>query len=315
MDHLLCEVPSGYLPSKDINLCIHGMPGQFDSVDNIEDGLAGLVNNGARERYLVCNRTVALECYDHIGLMGQNKRFIPTSHEVKVILRHLEKTKVLLGTNAHCQAVEVHFDDLKISIPAMKLKLQLSQAINQAMIQNGEEGKYYVITHRYVPTPLAVGTQCVLLNDVFTGSRPTMVITYMKTQDRYNGSNKLNPNLIAFPNLEFFGIKINKAFVQPPVYNSREAYLNLRRILNRCYDEMPFSHSDYRTSYSIIVTDLSPNKDSYNQVLPNSTGGVVSLEMRLKQSLTAQHQIINISEFCNQLSVGYQTLARLKYDF
>ncbi|CAB3995257.1 Hypothetical predicted protein [Paramuricea clavata] len=193
LDHLLREVPSGYLPAKDITLCVHDTPGQFDSIAHLQDGADGWLNLGARERYLACSRTTALECYDHIDLMGLNKRYVPSSYELKVVL---QKQKFCLGHNV-----------------------------------SENTGSLQWRTHPH-------------------------------------------PNLIAIPVLEFFGIKINKAFVQPLVHNSREAYLNLQRILNRRYDEMPFSHTDYRTSHGIIVTDLLPNKDSYNQVLSNSTSGV-----------------------------------------
>jgi hypothetical protein len=119
-----------------------------------------------------------------------------------------------------------------------------------------------------------------------------------------------------FPtDLEFFGLKINDALVSPTIANSREAYLNLRRILNRRYEEMPFSYEEYLTDYGMIVTDLTENKDSYNRVLPNTTSGVVGLEMRFSQDVVANSQLINIAEFRNQLSVGYQSEARQKYTF
>ncbi|CAB3988045.1 Hypothetical predicted protein [Paramuricea clavata] len=265
IDHLLREVPSGYLPEKEVNLAIHDTPGHFDSIIHFNDATEDtLVNKGANERYQACNQATALKCYDRIDLMCQSKRFIPTSHKIKIILRRADKTKILFGNAGHCGVANVHFDDFKITIP---------------------------------------------------GARPTRVITYMKLQTRYNGAHNLNPNLIAFPDLQFYGLKINEAFVQPLVQNSREAYHNFRTILNRHYDEMPFSHKDYQSSYGIIVTDLSENKDSFNQVLPNSTSGVISLEMRFNQPLAHQYQLINIAEFRNQLSVGYQNQAHTKYDF
>lgn len=125
----------------------------------------------------------------------------------------------------------------------------------------------------------------------------------------------MNPNRIIFPHLEFFGIKINDAFVESTIENSQEAYINLRRILNRSHDEMPFSYDDFLTDYGVIVTDLSENKDSYNQILPNTTSGIVSVEMRLSEDLADNSQLIIIGEFRNMLSVAYQTQARLKYDF
>jgi hypothetical protein len=78
---------------------------------------------------------------------------------------------------------------------------------------------------------------------------------------------------------------------------------------------MPFSYDDYVTSYGMIVSDLTPNKDSYNQMLPNSTSGIVSIDMTFTQATGAPQQLICIGEFRNQLSMGYQTQARNKYDF
>jgi hypothetical protein len=314
--HLMDEVPSGYRQSESISCCIHDTPGHFDSITNIEDGAAGCLNWGARKRYLACNQATALECYDSIDLTGDKKRYVVSSFELKIRLTCLEQVKMLLGNAGHCAAARVHMADLRLIIPAMKPQLQLTQAINQAMIQRGEECKYYIRTYRYVPHTVGAGTQRIILSDMFTGSRPTRVITYLRTQTRYNGAYTLNPNSMIFPpHLEFFGLKINDALVSPTIANGREAYLNLRQVLNRRYDEMPFSFEDYLTDYGMIVTDLTENKDSYNRVLPNTTSGVVGLEMRFTQALAVNSQLINIAEFRNQLSVGYQSEARQKYTF
>ena len=314
--HLLDEVPTGYQQGESINLCIHDTPGAFDNVDNMLDGADGISNYGIRKRYLACNQGTALECYDSIDLTGDKRRYVVSSFELKIRLTRLEKIKMLMGEPAHCNVAHVHIEDLRMIIPAMKPRLQLTQAINQAMIQNGEECKYYIRTYRYVPHTVAAGTQRIILSDIFTGSRPTRVITYLRTQLRYNGAYNLNPNRMIFPpNLEFFGLKINDALVSPTIANAREAYINLRQILNRRYEEMPFYFNNYVTDYGMIVTDLTENKDSYNRVLPNTTSGVVGLEMRFTQPLAADSQLINIAEFRNQLSVGYQTEARQKYTF
>ena len=314
--HLLDEVPTGYQQGESSNLCIHDTPGAFDSIANMIDGAAGLENYGIHKRYAACNQGTSLECYDSIDLTGDKRRYVVSSFELKIRLTRLEKVKMLMGDPAHCRAAFVHITDLRMKIPAMKPRLQLTQAINQAMIQNGEECKYYIRTYRYVPHTVAAGTQRIILSDIFTGSRPTRVITYMRTQARYNGAHDLNPNRMIFPpNLEFFGLKINDALVSPTIANAREAYINLRQILNRRYEEMPFYFNNYITDYGMIVTDLTENKDSYNRVLPNTTSGVVGLEMRFTQPLAADSQLINIAEFRNQLSVGYQTEARQKYTF
>ena len=120
---------------------------------------------------------------------------------------------------------------------------------------------------------MANGTRRVLLNDLFTGGRQTRMITYVKTQARYNGAHNLNPNRIDFPNIDSFSVKINEAIIPPVIHNSQEAYWNLRQVLDRRNSEMPFTYDEYIQGYGIIVTDLSTNKDAYNQDLPNSASG------------------------------------------
>ena len=316
LDHIMREVPTGYNPERTITGCIHNTPGSSDSIVQLTDAThANNVNKGATTRYGLCNTDVPMLCYDYVNITVDNKRYIPSSFEIKIRLRRVDKVKSLFGNVAHCTAANIHYNDLEIHIPAYKPKAQLMGAINQAMIQNAEEAKYYVRSHRYVPIPVLAGTRKIVKNDIFTGARPTRTYTYIRTQARYNGAHTLNPNRIIFPHLEFFGIKINDAFVESTIENSQESYINLRRILNRSHDEMPFSYDDFLTDYGVIVTDLSENKDSYNQILPNTTSGIVSVEMRLSEDLANNSQLIIIGEFRNMLSVAYQTQARLKYDF
>ena len=315
LDHLTREVPTGYTPEENITGCIHNTPQVSDSRAHLLAVHAGQVNKGAVKRYALCNQDTTLDCYDSINIMGDNKRYVLSSFEIKIRLTRLEKVKTLFGTDAHCALVKIRYNDIEITIPAYKPKMQLMTAINTAMIQKGEEVKYYVRHHRYVPIPVLAGTRKIIKNDIFTGARPTRVYVYMRTQLRYNGGYQLNPNRMIFPHLEFIGIKINEAFVEPTIENSREAYINLRRVLNRRHDEMPFSFDDYEADYGFIAFDMSENKDSYNQVLPNSTSGVCSIEMRLNRDLGDNSQLIIIGEFRNQLSCAYQTEARLKFAY
>jgi hypothetical protein len=315
LDHLTREVPTGYTPEENITGCIHNTPQVSDSRAHLLAVHADQVNKGAVKRYALCNQDTTLDCYDSINIMGDNKRYVLSSFEIKIRLTRLEKVKTLFGTDAHCALAKIRYNDIEITIPAYKPKMQLMTAINTAMIQKGEEVKYYVRHHRYVPIPVLAGTRKIIKNDIFTGARPTRVYVYMRTQTRYNGGYELNPNRMIFPHLEFIGIKINEAFVEPTIENSREAYINLRRVLNRSHDEMPFNFSDYETDYGFIAFDMSENKDSYNQVLPNSTSGVCSIEMRLNQNLANNSQLIIIGEFRNQLSCAYQTEARLKFAY
>ena len=185
LDHLTREVKTMYIPEEKITGCIHNTPGQSDSIVALDDGGAGIVNNGARARYVLCNTDQSLECYDTINLMGDNKRYVLSSFEFKVRLARLEKNKTLFGNAGHCGAAKIRYHDLKLIIPAYKPKAQLMVAINTAMIQKGEEARYYVRHHRYVPFPILAGTRKIIKNDIFNGARPTRVYVYIRTQTRY----------------------------------------------------------------------------------------------------------------------------------
>jgi hypothetical protein len=316
LDHLTREVKTMYEPEEKITGCIHNTPGHSDSSARLmAQDHVGHVNKGAGKRYQLCHEDTSLECYDTINIMGDNKRYVLSSFEFKVRLARLEKNKTLSGDAGHCAVVKIRYHDLKLIIPAYKPKAQLMGAINTAMIQKGEEARYYVRHHRYVPFPILAGTRKIIKNDIFNGARPTRVYVYIRTQARYNGAHTLNPNRMIFPNIEFLGIKINEAFVEPTIENSREAYINLRRVLNRSHDEMPFNYDDYLTDYGFIALDLTENKDSFNQLMPNTTSGVCSIEIRLSVDLVANSQLIIVGEFRNQLSCAYQTEARLKFAF
>ena len=65
LNHLLTAVPSGYKDEEDITLMIHDTPGHFNSVVHVLDGTAGLVNAGARKRYVACSEDTELICLDH----------------------------------------------------------------------------------------------------------------------------------------------------------------------------------------------------------------------------------------------------------
>ena len=207
LDHLTREVQTMYKPEEKITGCIHNTPGVSDSIVQLTDpDNAGHVNKGAGKRYALCHEDTSLECYDTINVMGDNKRYVLSSFEFKVRLARLEKNKTLFGNAVHCAAAKIRYHDLKIIIPAYKPKAQLMGAINTAMIQKGEEARYYVRHHRYVPYPLLAGTRKIIKNDIFNGARPSRVYAYIRTQARYNGAHTLNPNRMIFPNLEFFGV-------------------------------------------------------------------------------------------------------------
>jgi hypothetical protein len=175
LDHLTREVPTGYRPEEQITGSIHNTRTYSDSRAHLIAANAGQLNKGAAKRYQLCNQGTQFDCYDSINIMGDNKRYVLSSFELKIRLTRLEKSKTLFGTDAHCVLAKIRYHDLEITIPAYKPKMQLMTAINTAMIQKGEEAKYYVRHHRYVPIPVLAGTRKIIKNDIFTGARPTIV--------------------------------------------------------------------------------------------------------------------------------------------
>jgi hypothetical protein len=311
---LMTTVPSDFKDGKDINLMIRDTPGEFDTIVNLHDGGAGCDNLGARARYLKLCRALEFECIEDIDLLGHNKRYVPTSFDVKVVLMRLEKNKMLLGTAAQCALVDLRYTDFELQIPILKPNAQLSAAINELMIQKGEECRFYRITHRYVAFPIAVGQRHIQHKDIFNGARPGRLITKVVGQDRYNGAHTLNPFSIPFPEITRFAVSINEAEIPPVYHSSKESYVNLRQILDRRHSEMPFTYAQYVSDYGIIVTDLSPNRDGFSQVLPNATSGNVGIKLDFTADTQVAQQLICVGEFRNQLSVGYGTQARLKDD-
>ncbi|CAB3982218.1 Hypothetical predicted protein [Paramuricea clavata] len=251
----LTTVPSEYSDDKDINLMIHDTPGRMDVITNLHHNTnaTGNTNIGARQRYIKINGATVHQCIDKLDLLGRVKRYVPTSFDIKVVLTRLEKTKVLYGTAADCAPVDLRMANLKLTMPILKPNAQLSAAINDLMIQKGEECRYYKITHRYVAIPVPQNSRHIQHKDIFN----------------------------AFPDITRFAVSINEAEIPPVITNSAEAYINLRQSLDRRHSEMPCTYAEYVSDYGMIVTDLSPNRDGFSQVLPNSTSGNLSIKLIL----------------------------------
>jgi hypothetical protein len=296
INYLFTEVPTGFWDKRGVCLGYRDTGGNFDDSTGFHNGTA-VVNTGGRLRARPFIASEEVFCMDHLDILGHNKRLVPTSYDMKIVLHRLEKTKYLFGVDGHCTAAKMLIKNLKLTIPIMKPTAQLSEAINELMIQKAEECKYYTTTYHIVAKPLAVGAQYVQFSEIFNGARPTRFICYQKSQDRYNGGHELNTNRLIFPTINHFQVKINEANIPPLITNSREAYTNLVRVLNHRNSEMPFQYEHYETDYGLIAVDLSTNKDSYNQMLPNSTAGVVSVDIKYTQALGAAQQLIFVGDF------------------
>ena len=156
--HLMTSVPSIYKDEEDITFMIPDTPGHFSNVVGMLDG-NNVVNKGMKKRYDACSQDTVLTCMDRIDLLGYNKRYVPTSFDIKVVLTRLEKTKMLLGTAAHCATHHLRYTDLELSVPMLKPNAQLSAAINELMIQKNEEARFYRTSYRYVAKPIPINSR------------------------------------------------------------------------------------------------------------------------------------------------------------
>ncbi|CAB4016008.1 Hypothetical predicted protein [Paramuricea clavata] len=136
---LLTTEPSDWADDTDITLGTCDTPGQFDTIANSHDGAAGNVNVRARARYVLLSQALEFQCIDNIDLLGHNKRYVPASFDMKVVLTRLEKTKMLLGTATTAATIDLCYNDFELKVPILKPTVQLSAAINELMIQKVEE--------------------------------------------------------------------------------------------------------------------------------------------------------------------------------
>ena len=151
---------------------IRDTPGNFNNIAAIvDDDNDNVVNLGMKTRRNLCMHNQSLECMDRLDLLGYNKRYIPTSIDFKVVLTRLEKTKMLLGDATHCAAANIHLDDFELRAPIMKPNAQLTVAINELMIQKGDECRFYRMTYRYVAFPIPVCARNITHRNIFNSIR------------------------------------------------------------------------------------------------------------------------------------------------
>ena len=106
---------------------------------------------------------------------------------------------------------------------------------------------------------------------------------------------------------------VNSALVGEPITNQKQAYAELRKVLNRNYAEMPISYEQFIGGYAIIAFDLTTNEDTHLAVLPSRSSGVVNFTIDFSVD-TDPGTLICVGEFRNEIKVGVKKPARLLYD-
>lgn len=262
-----------------------------DSIAGIGNG-TDCVNGGARvKQQLTTAPRGDFHVYDTVDttLFNENgsDRYVPSDYDIKLVLNRDDKNQYLYGDATASAAMFLNIDDFTLILPLFKPNQQLSQAINEMMINEGKETKYYTTQYRITPRAIANGAQIIQENDLFNGLRPTRVYIVLMTQTRFNGGYEVNPFRFILPAFTYAAIRINNCIVQPEYRRQEDAYLELRKILNKTHRKMPFNWERYVDTFGILVFDLSENKDSFNEILTNATTGIINFKMTLSAPLTA----------------------------
>ena len=176
-----------------------------------------------------------------------------------------------------------------------------------------KEAKYYTTIFRTVTSLVPEGRQRLQENYVFNGSAPVLLFMLYWLQNNYNGT--FNTNCFNFPwhNFSNIDVSVNSVSVGK-ITIKKEAYSQLRDVLNRKYSEMLFSYDAFIGGYALIIAfHLTSNHDTHLAVLPTRPSGVVNMHVEFSAN-TAAGTMIFIGEFRNEIKVGLKTPARLLYD-
>ena len=246
-------------------------------------------------------------------MVGGSEVYIPSTFNIHLRLTRANTNVVCMGADHADLGVanaRLSLKDLRITIPIFKPKAQLSSALN-TMFMN-KEAKYYTTVFRTVTSLVTGGRRRLQENDVFNGSVPVRLFMLYSVQNNYNGT--FNTNCFNFPwhNFSNIDVSVNSVSVGK-ITNQKEAYSQLRDVLNRKYSEMPFSYDAFIGGYALIAFDLTSNHDTHLAVLPTRPSGVVNVQVEFSAN-TAAGTMIFIGEFRNEIKVGLKTPARLLYD-
>ena len=304
------ETPTMYKDSPEVNLCYPDTAQHMDDINGNNPQAVlrhGAVNN---------NTSHIIDTIDCPGFdEGGSEVYLPSAFKIELKLTRANKLTVMTGV-AHADLTvadaKLMLNDLKITIPVFKPKDQLSTALNNMFIQHDKDAKYYTTVFRTVVSLVAGGRRKIRENDIFNGSVPVRLFILYSLQANYNGT--INTNCFNFPwhNYQNIDVSVNSVSVGT-IKNQKEAYSQLRDVLNRKNSEMPITFNQFINGYGIIAFDLTANHDTHLAVLPARASGVVNCEIDFTQN-TAAGSIIFIGEFRNEIKVGIKKPARLLYD-
>ena len=299
-----------YKDSPEVNLCYPDTAGHIDAIDG--------GNPQCRLRHAAVNNATShiIDTIDCPGFNeGGSEVYLPSAFKLDLKLTRANKLTVMTGA-AHADLAiadaKLMLNDLKISIPVFKPKDQLSTALNKMFVEHDKDAKYYTSVFRTVVSLVGDDRRKIRENDIFNGGVPVRLFILYSLQDNYNGT--IGTSCFNFPWHHFQNINVSVNSVSVgTITNQKEAYSQLRDLLNRKYSEMPITYNQFINGYAVIGFDLTANHDTHLAVLPARASGVVNCEIDFSQN-TAAGSIIFIGEFRNEIKVGLKKPARLLYD-
>ena len=304
------ETPTMYKDSPEVNLCYPDTAGHIDAIDG--------GNPQCRLRHAAVNNATShiIDTIDCPGFNeGGSEVYLPSAFKLDLKLTRANKLTVMTGA-AHADLTiadaKLMLNDLKISIPVFKPKDQLSTALNKMFVEHDKDAKYYTSVFRTVVSLVGDGRRKIRENYIFNGGVPVRLFMLYSLQGNYNGT--IGTSCFNFPWHHFQNINVSVNSVSVgTITNQKEAYSQLRDLLNRKYSEMPITYNQFINGYAVIGFDLTANHDTHLAVLPARASGVVNCEIDFSQN-TAAGSIIFIGEFRNEIKVGLKKPARLLYD-
>ena len=142
--------------------------------------------------------------------------------------------------------------DMKISIPVFKPKDQLTTALNKLFVEQDRDAKYYTTVFCSVTALLPTAQRKIRENDIFNGSVPVRLYIMYSARDNYNGT--YATNCFHFPWHHFSNISVSvNSICAGVITNKKQAYAQLRDVLNRKYSEMPITYEQFIGGYGIIA--------------------------------------------------------------
>ena len=304
------ETPTMYNDSPEVNLCYPDTAGHMNALnaDNPNARLRhGIINNA--DGFLI--DTVNCPGFNE----GGSKVYLPSAFKLELKLTRANKSTVCTGAD-HADlgvaAARLSLKDLKITIPVFKPKDQLTTALIKNFVEQDKDAKYYTTVFRTVVSLVPAGRRKICENDIFNGSVPVRLFILFSAQNNYNGT--YNTSCFNFPwqNYSNINVSVNSVSVGT-ITNKKEAYSQLRDVLNRKYSEMPITFNQFINGYGVVAFDLTANHDTHLAVLPARASGVVNCEIDFSQN-TPVGSLIFIGEFRNEIKVGLKKPARLLYD-